>query len=151
MNKILMQVSMLPSGRARAFITCVGPDGQINHSINDTLLELVRDLPEMGFIQLQNIIDEIRNGTYDCGEPSRPDWTGNAAYAWFLPPIVSKGNVRIANENVSEFSEETGQPQEFSLLQLEYVIRAWRNFKGELANHRLDVMRDQKTEIPFPE
>jgi hypothetical protein len=150
MNKILMQVSMLPNGRERAFIFCVGPDGQINHSINETLVELVRDLPEKGFVQLESIIDDIRSGTYDCSEPDRPDWTGNAAYAWFCPPIVAKGHVRIANENVPEYSEDTGKPQEFSLLQLECVIRAWREFKRELAERGVDAMRDQRVEIPFP-
>jgi hypothetical protein len=57
----------------------------------------------------------------------------------------------IANEYINEFSEDDGEPQEFTLNQLKLTIEFWGQFLRKIENGGIESSGNLKCECIFPE
>lgn len=85
-------------------------------------------------------------GTYHPEHPEWADFGINDINLWIREPFVEPGHVLIANENTSDYSEEYGTPQRFTVSQFRQVMAFWEEFLAMVAEKGKEALIGQKFE-----
>jgi hypothetical protein len=131
--RIVAEVVKLSNGMLLPRLYCIGEHGAEECSVTDTLLLLVSESSPRATADLSELLTEAEAGTYKPADPDLPDWGLNDKNVWVVPPMTNKGTVRISNEHIEPYSDEYGEPQEFSIQQVRAVIQHWARFQAILA------------------
>ena len=131
--RIVAEVQKLSNGMLVPRLYCIGENGAEERAVTDTLLDLVYESSPRTTADLSELLNEAEAGTYKPIDPNLPDWGLNDKNVWFVLAVAEKVIVRISNENIEPYSDEYGQPQEFSIQQVRAVFQHWVRFQAILA------------------
>lgn len=153
MKMLVMAVFQPPAGKGRpyAYMNCIDETGAVDRATVNTLLDVVRELTASEFEKFRSLISEVKSNKYDSVDFEQPRWSGNACTVWFGQPVAGPHHVLISNSYEPEFSLDGGEPQRFSLAQLEFVMDTWRAFTKEVSVRGLESYIGKVQELNFPE
>lgn len=147
--KIIAEVFALPSGSLLPQLYSVHEDGNVDHSVSDTLLDLIQQsYPHED--QLEALVRQAEEGRYQSPDASLPDWGVNDTNIWLVAPMARPGHVCIANENSEAFSAEEGEPQQFTYHQFHAALKHWREFKQLMASEGKERLIGKRFELNLP-
>ena len=130
MKKLISEVFRLPSGSLIAQFYCVDDLGQPVRAVSETLLDLISEASTKGEAELEGLVLQMERGLYVPSNPDLPDWSVNDKYVWLRPPMAKIGHICVSNENGEDFSQDEGEPQQFTIEQFRAALTHWRNFKA---------------------
>jgi hypothetical protein len=131
--RIVAEVVKLSNGMLVPRLYCIGENGAEERAVTDTLLDLVSESAPRTTAYLCEFLTEVEAGAYKSSNPNLPDWGLNDKNVWIVPALAEKGIVRISNENFEAYSDEYGEPQEFSIQQVRAAFQHWERFQSILA------------------
>jgi hypothetical protein len=152
MKKLVLSIFQPPDGKGspHAVISCVDETGNIDRAVVNTLLDVVRELSERERNAFRMLIEQVKSGRYDQMAFTAPSWAGNACSVWFGNPVAGPYHVLIANQYVTEYSEDEGRPQKFTVQQLEIALNAWSEFVTDIGRFGKETMAREVKEVEFP-
>jgi len=151
MKKIIAEVVELPNGWVKPALYCLDEDGEVSSAITNTVLDVISESGHRALQELNELIRFFESGGYAPRNPALPDWSVNDKNIWLVPPRAASGNICVSNENISDYSEDDGIPQQFPINLFRVVIDHWNCFQGLIKEQGLVGMKWKKYEIEIPD
>lgn len=101
---------------------------KILRSATNTLLDFIVESVPAELSAVVAVLNLEKQGQYFQQDPNVAVWSVNDKYVWIGPPRVARGFVLISNENISEYSEDGGVPEKFSIEQFLSAVDHWNYF-----------------------
>lgn len=146
MKKLISEVFRLPSGSLIPQLYCLDDAGQPSRSVTETLLDLISEASPPADSELERLVSEAELGRYVATDPDLPDWSCNDKYVWLRPPMAEPGCICVSNENSAEFSQEEGEPQQFTIQQFRLALDHWRKFRELIRQRGIEALAEQRFE-----
>lgn len=147
MKKMIAEVYKLPSGSLMPQMYCIESDGNVNRAVTDTLLSLVTELNDKMMDELEALVSASEVGTYRPVDPDLPDWGINDKNVWLMPPKAKPGCLCVSNEYVPDYSDDDGEPQQFTRQQFRQALAHWKSFQKLIQERGLPNMIGHRVEV----
>lgn len=129
--KIIAEIFALSNGTKYPRLVAINEDGSVCESVTLTLLDFVTELHPPAGPLFEKLIEDAKNGRYTPQNPALADFSVNEKLVW-VRPLNTQEELKISNENIFEYSVDTGSPQIFSIEIFHAVRRHWESFTKTL-------------------
>lgn len=150
MIRIITEVFKMPTGSIHPLIYAVKEDGQIDQAVTNTLCDFVSYLFPPADMEFKSLLAQVYAGKYLPMNPLLADFGVNDVNVWLVAPHAKDGCLCISNENISDFSIDQGQPQQFTFEEFRKTSECWKNFQEKIREKGAERMIGQKFEALLP-
>lgn len=150
MMRIITEVFKMPSGSIIPLLYAVKEDGQVDRAVTDTLCEFVSHLFPPADDEFESLLAQVSAGKYIPTNPLLADFGVNDVNVWLLAPYAKDGGLSISNGNISDYSIDDGQPQQFSIQDFHAISACWKNFQKMLREKGAENVLGEKFETLIP-
>jgi len=150
MMRIITEVFKMPSGSIIPLLYAVKEDGQVDRAVTDTLCIFISHLFPPADREFENLLVQVSAGEYVPPNPLLADFGVNDVNAWLVAPYAKDGCLSISNENISDFSIDDGQPQQFSIKDFYATSECWKNLQKNIREKGAENILGEKFETLIP-
>lgn len=150
MMRIITEVFKMPSGSIIPLLYAVKEDGQVDRAVTDTLCDFVSHLFPPADKEFESLLAQVSVGKYFPANPLLADFGVNDVNAWLVAPHAKGGGISISNENISDYSIDDGQPQQFSVKEFHAASECWKNFQKIIRERGAESILGEKFETLIP-
>ena len=146
MMKIITEIFRMPTGSLISLLYAVSDDGQVDLAVTGTLCEFVSLLYPPADAEFEDLLTQVKAGTYQSANPLLADFGVNDVNVWFATRNQKDECIFISNENIPDYSIDHGPLQQFSIQEFHAVSACWKKFQQKIRENGAERYMGQKFE-----